>query len=300
MKIGFTLPHLHTQAHQIDKVAYFAREAESAGADSLWVGDRNFAAVNPKVGAGGFGNTIPVEYNTPADPFVVLGVAAAVTERVRLGTHVLIAPLYPAVQLARSLTSIDLISGGRLIPGFGIGWSPEEYEAAGLDFATRGARMNELLDALEILWTQDPAEYHGRLIDLPLHHAPLKPAQRPRPPIYLGGTAETALRRIGRRGDGWLPMCIVPTFVSVEMLRAQRAVIDEAAREAGRDPAAIDTILRVNVDRGVPAAQTADAVKSIAEQTGFDHFLIELTYLADTAEAALDVVHDLLPRIHRG
>ncbi|GAA4577198.1 TIGR03619 family F420-dependent LLM class oxidoreductase [Planotetraspora kaengkrachanensis] len=300
MKIGFAVPHLHKQAHDIARTAYFAREAEKAGADSLWVGDRNFAAVNPKIGAGGQGNTIPVEYNTAADPFVVLGVAASATERVKLGTHVLIAPVYPPVQLARMLTSIDLISGGRLIPGFGIGWSPEEYEAVGYEFSTRGARMNELLDALEVLWTQDPAEFHGKLIDLPLQHSPLKPAQRPRPPIYLGGTAEAALRRVGERADGWLPLCMVPYFVNIDMMREQRGVVDRFARDAGRDPASIDTIMRVNIMQGVSAQQTADVIKTVAEATGIDHFLVDSSFVASNVDESLDLVGEVLPLIRRG
>ncbi|MEU7364004.1 LLM class flavin-dependent oxidoreductase, partial [Streptomyces olivaceoviridis] len=130
MRIGFALPQFHRQAFEVARVAEFAREVERAGAASLWVGDRNLAAVQPSIGYGGQGTTIPPELNPAADPFVLLAVAAAATEHVLLGSHVLIAPLYPPVQLARALTTIDLISGGRLLAGFGIGWSPEEYEAA--------------------------------------------------------------------------------------------------------------------------------------------------------------------------
>jgi probable F420-dependent oxidoreductase len=231
---------------------------------------------------------------------VVLGVAASATERVKLGTHVLIAPVYPPVQLARSLTSIDLISGGRLIPGFGIGWSPEEYEAAGFDFSKRGARMNELLDALEILWTQDPAEYHGTYIDLPLHHSPLKPVQRPHPPIYLGGAAEAALRRVGERADGWLTLCMVPNWVDTDMMVSQRKLIDQFAREAGRDPAAIETVMRLNVMAGTSMKQVADVIKTIGEATGIDHFFVETMFIADSADASLDQVTELMPLIERG
>lgn len=300
MKIGFALPHLHKQAHDVAKTAQFARDAEKAGVASLWVGDRNMAAVNPKIGAGGLGNTIPVEYNTPADPFVTLAVAASATEHVKLGTHVLIAPLYPPVQLARSLTTLDLVSGGRVLPGFGVGWSPEEYEAAGLDFHRRGARMDELIDVLDILWTQDPAEYHGKEIDIPLHHSPLKPVQRPHPPLYFGGAAEAALRRIGGRADGWLPYSFIPYFVDIEMIKAQRRTIDEAAREAGRDPSEIDAIMRVNVAAGIPLQQAADTIKSIAEATGVDHFLIDTSFMAFSAEESMDIVTKILPLIERG
>jgi probable F420-dependent oxidoreductase len=300
MKLGFVLPHLHMQAYEVDRAAYFAAEAERAGAYSLWVGDRNIAAVNPKIGAGGIGNTIPVEYNGPADPLILLGVAASATERVKLGTHVQVAPLYPPVQLARAWTTVDLISRGRAIAGFGVGWSPEEYEAAGLDFATRGARLDEMLDALDILWEQDPAEYHGRFIDLPLHHSPLKPVQRPRPPIYLGGTAGAALRRTGRRGDGWLTLCILPVFMNTDMMVAQRKIVDEAARDAGRDPASIETVMRINVMPGVSAQQVADAIKTMREKTGFTHFIIETMFSAESVDASLEMVHSLIPIIDRG
>ncbi|MEU9386937.1 TIGR03619 family F420-dependent LLM class oxidoreductase [Streptomyces sp. NPDC048279] len=299
MRIGFTLPYLHNVAHQAARTAEFAREAEKAGAASLWVGDRNFAAVNPKVGAGGVGNTIPVEYRTAADPFVILGVAGAATERVLLGSHVLIAPVYPPVQLARSLTTIDLISGGRLIPGFGVGWSPEEYEGANLDFTKRGARMNELLDALELLWTEDPVEYHGAHIELPLQYAPLKPVQRPRPPFYLGGSAEAALKRIGERAEGWLPACIVPVFVDTDAVVAQRALIDGFAAKAGRDPSDIDTIMRVNVLEGISLSQVADTIKSVAERTGIDHFMVESMSLPDV-DASLQFVANLTKLVGRG
>ncbi|MGC9501797.1 TIGR03619 family F420-dependent LLM class oxidoreductase [Streptomyces sp. WG7] len=300
MRIGFTLPQFHRQAYGIARTAEFAREVELAGAASLWVGDRNLAAVHPRIGYGGQGTTIPVELNPAADPFVLLGIAASATERVLLGSHVLIAPLYPPVQLARALTSIDLISGGRLLPGFGIGWSPEEYEAAGPDFSTRGARMNELLDALEAIWTSDPAEYQGKILSVPLHHSPLKPARRPRPPFYLGALSERALRRVAERGDGWLPLCTVPSWVDIEGLVAHRALIDRWATEAGRDPAAIDTVLRVNIDAGTPTGQVADAVKAIHEGTGIDHVMVDTTYAIETVDEAIQHAVEMIGLVARG
>ena len=300
MEIGFALPYLHNVAHEAARTAEFAREAEKAGAASLWVGDRNFAAVNPKIGAGGIGNTIPVEYRTAADPFVLLGVAAAATERVRLGSHVLIAPLYPPAQLARSLTTtIDLISGGRLIPGFGVGWSPEEYEGANLDFGKRGARMNGADGRPGAAVGRIPVEYHGEDIELPLQYSPLKPVQRPRPPFYLGGTAEAALKRVGERADGWLSLCMVPVFVDVDMVLAHRALIDGFAVAAGRDPAAIETIMRVNIMEGTPATQVADTIKSMAERTGIDHFMMEWMSV-ENVDVSLERLTEMMTLIERG
>jgi probable F420-dependent oxidoreductase len=300
VKIGFMVPHLHLQAHEVDKVGYFAQEAEKAGAASLWVGDRNIAAVHPKIGAGGIGNTIPVEYNGPADPFIVLGIAAAATSTAKLGTHVLIAPLYPIAQLARAWTTIDLVSRGRAIAGLGVGWSPEEYEAAGLDFTARGARLDEMLDALDVVWTNDPAEYHGKHVELPLHHSPLKPVQSPRPPIYLGGGSTPALKRAGRRADGWLTLSNLPGFMNTDLMVTQRNVVDEAAKQAGRDPASIETVMRVNVMEGQSAQQVADAVKTMHEATGFTHFAIETMFSAETVDSALEMVNELMPLVDRG
>lgn len=300
MKIGFALPQFHRQAFDVARTAAFASAIEEAGGASLWVGDRNLAAVRPVVGYGGRGSTIPEELNPAADPFVLLGVAASATSRVLLGSHVLIAPLYPPVQLARSLTTIDLISGGRLLPGFGIGWSPEEYRAAGLDFTRRGARMDELLDALEAIWTTDPAGYEGDLLSVPEHHAPLKPARRPRPPFYLGALSERALRRVARRGDGWLPVVIVPRFVDVDDLLAQRSLLDELTRQNGRDPRDIDTVLRLNIDAGTSTEKVADTLKEVHERTGFDHFMIDSMYDVDTADGSVEHARQILDLVAKG
>ncbi|BBA98983.1 putative hydride transferase [Actinacidiphila reveromycinica] len=300
MKVGFALPQFHQQAFEVARAAEFARAAESAGAASLWVGDRNLAAVRPSVGYGGQGTTIPAELNPAADPFTLLAVAAGATAHVALGSHVLVAPLYPPVQLARSLTTIDRISGGRLLPGFGVGWSPEEYEAAGLDFTTRGARMDETLDALDAIWTQDPAGYRGNHLSVPLHHAPLKPARRPRPPFYLGGQSPRALRRVARRADGWLPFCVVPSWLDLDGLERQRAFVDAAAREAGREPSAIDSVLRVNIDAGTPSDRVADAVRTVGERTGIDHVMIDTTYSDEGVDQALERVSRILEGVRRG
>lgn len=300
MRIGFSLPQFHKQAFDVARTAEFAREIEQAGGASLWVGDRNLAAVHPKIGYGGQGNTIPAELNPAADPFVLLGIAASATEHVLLGSHILIAPLYPPVQLARSLTTIDLISGGRMLPGFGIGWSPEEYEAAGFDFTTRGARMSELLDAVHAIWTTDPSEYQGNLLSVPLHHSPLKPARRPRPPFYLGAMSEQALRRVAERGDGWLPLCVVPSWLDIDGLVQQRSLIDQWAREAGREPSGIDTVLRVNVDAGTSSDEVVTAIKTIHERTGIDHFMVDTTYSDETVDQALQRAADILAQVEKG
>lgn len=284
MKIGFSIPQYGVHAREAARVGEFAGELEKAGADSLWVGERLIAATNPKVGYAG-STTIPDEFNRILDPFLVLGMAAVTTERVRLGANVLIAPLHQPAMLARSLTTLDVASGGRLIPGFGIGWSPEEYEAAGVPFTQRGVRLDETLDALAAIWTTDPAGYAGTLVSVPEHRAELKPVQQPGPPIYLAAFGAAALERVGRRGDGWLPVYPVPNPPGWgARLRELRAIVDRAAEQAGRDPAGIDTIVRVNVRAGTPIQQIADTVRQAADETGFDDFFIDLMYVADSVD----------------
>nr|WP_223188061.1 TIGR03619 family F420-dependent LLM class oxidoreductase [Streptomyces sp. CBMA29] len=294
------MPQFNKQAFEVARTAEFARGIESAGGASLWVGDRNLAAVTPKVGYGGRGTTIPPELNPAADPFVLLGVAASATERVLLGSHVLVAPLYPPVQLARSLTTVDLISGGRLLAGFGVGWSPEEYEAAGLDFSTRGARMDELLDALEAIWTKDPAEYSGQHVTVPPHHAPLKPARRPRPPVYLGAHTGRALGRVAERADGWLPLCVVPSFVDFDGINQQRAQVDEWARKAGRDPQDIDAVLRVNIDAGTSTEQVVTAIKTAGERSGIGHVMVDTMYSDVGVDQSLERALAILDGVRAG
>ncbi|MFI1916438.1 TIGR03619 family F420-dependent LLM class oxidoreductase [Nocardia sp. NPDC020380] len=297
MKIGFNLPQHGAQASDGAKVAYYAAEVEKAGAESLWVGERLLAATNPKVGYGGK-STIPDEFNSVLDPFVLLGIAAAATEHARLGTNVLIAPLHRPVHLARSLTTIDVVSGGRLIAGFGIGWSPEEFEAADVPFTHRGARLDETLDALQAIWTTDPAGYRGRFVTVPEHRSELKPVQRPHPPIHLGAFNPAGLERIGRRGDGWLPVVPVPGPPGWgKQLLKLRAIIDRAAEQAGRDPGTIGTVLRVNVAAGTDPARIDEAIESVHAETGYDDFFVDLMYITDTVDEMLETATGLLDRL---
>jgi alkanesulfonate monooxygenase SsuD/methylene tetrahydromethanopterin reductase-like flavin-dependent oxidoreductase (luciferase family) len=155
MRIGLSVPQLGALA-QPHAVTTVATEAEIAGYDSLWVMDRLLAPLHPRSAYPGTPDgALPAEHHRVLDPLVVLTHAAAVTDRVRLGTNVLVAPWYPPVPLARSLTTLDLLSGGRLTVGLGIGWSADEYDATGASMHGRGARLEEILDVLEHAWTGD-------------------------------------------------------------------------------------------------------------------------------------------------
>ncbi|GAA4880029.1 TIGR03619 family F420-dependent LLM class oxidoreductase [Actinomycetospora straminea] len=296
MRLGTTLPQFGDAADEADRIGDFAAAAEEAGAASLWVGDRLLAAVDPQVGYAGT-DTIPAEFRRALDPFALLAVAASATSRATLGTSVLVGPLYPPAVLARSLGTISAIARGRLVAGLGIGWSPEEYAGAGLDFDHRGARLDELLDGLDTLWSDTPAPLTGPRFPLPAAHVD---TPRERPALYLSAWTESALRRVGRRADGWLPVGRLPG-VDIEgqarALRRFRANVDGAATEAGRDPAEVGTALRVNVDAGADAAAIADGTRRLVDATGFTDVFVDLLYVARGLDATLDLVREVLRRL---
>lgn len=300
MRIGFCLPQHGGITTRPDAVTAFARGAEEIGADSLWAGDRLLVATHPVVGYGGGTDPIPEQFKRVLDPFAVLSAAAAVTSRVQLGTSVLNAPFYPPATLARSLASIDFMSGGRLIPGLGIGWAPEEYDAVGAPMRERGALLDECLDVLDAWWTGSPVEHHGRHWDIPASHVDLKPAQSPRPPVYLGTFgSEAAFRRIARRGDGWLPVGVIPGHYDPAGIAATLAKIREQAAEAGRDPASIGAALRLNPNPPSTAADVADAFLK-ARDAGIDHVFVDYMYLIDDVDEALDFAAQVHSRVRRG
>ena len=296
MKIGFTLPQMGPLAHEAADVTRFAEEAERLGADSLWVGDRLLAPVNPTVGYGS-GESIPEVFHSLLDPFALMSVAAAVTERPLIGANVLNAPWYAPAPLARSLTTIDKVSRGRLLPGFGTGWSPEEYEAADVPMQQRGQRLDECLDALDALWTDNPAEYRGEHWSVPATYTDIKPAQQPRPPVYLAGFAPPAMRRVASRADGWLPVHVPesgpfdPATVNEPMSH-----IRGLATEAGRDPAALGLIMRVYPMSKGNADDVVTPILQAAEQTDVDHFFIEMMNVANTVDESLEFAEQVLRR----
>jgi probable F420-dependent oxidoreductase len=293
MRVGFCLPQFGAPAQQAGQIAQFAAEAERLGAHSLWVGDRLMAPVDPVVGYGGSA-TVPEQFRAVLDPFAVLTVAATATSSARLGSSVINLPWYPPVMVARSLTTIDVLSGGRLWPGFGIGWSPDEYQAANIPWRGRGARLEESLDALEAIWGPGPAAYAGAAWTMPASHIDLRPVQRPHPPIYLGGLSEAALARVGRRADGWLPAVRLPGFAEPGLLLLQREVIARAAADSGRDAEQIAVALRVNASAATTVDEIVAAMDEIEKATGIEHMFVDLMYLAASVPEMLDFAARIL------
>jgi probable F420-dependent oxidoreductase len=292
--VGFALPQFGDSVN--DDLAHFAITAEQLGADSLWVADRLLAAVEPvATHPAGMGGALPAQYRAIADPLIALAVAAAVTSTVRLGASVLVGPWYPPVQLARQLTTLDVVSGGRLLPGFGIGWSPDEYVAAGAPFGKRGAQLDELLDALLAIWTTNPVEHQGHRWSIPRSFIDFKPMQRPHPPIGLGAFSGQGLRRVGERADCWLPVVWAQDGLDLNPLKAQRRLVDEAARAVGRDAIDISTHVRINVAPGTTVAAVADTVQLLADN-GYRDAFVEFMFALSGSDAALEWIEHLTTR----
>ena len=250
MRIGLAVPQYGRFADP-GLAADVARAAEETGYDGLWVGDRLLTPVAPRSRYPGGDGTIPAEHRVFLDPLTMLTHVAGVTRRVRLGGSTLNAFWMPPVVLARALTGINVVSAGRLDVGLGLGWSADEYQAVGVPWSGRGARLEETLDILEKLWGDEPSVRHdGTLWTVPESVVAPKPVQRPRPPLLLGGFSRAALERVGRRGDGWLA-----GGAPLPMLRGAWQAVRGHAERAGRDPGALRLVLRVNpVITGEPAA----------------------------------------------
>lgn len=243
MRLGFALPQIGPIAGP-DALVTVAQRAEALGFDSLWVLDRILYPVNPRTPYPATRDgVLPDLYKRVLDPLETLTFVAAHTRRVALGTSVLNLPWYPPVLLARRLTTLDILSGGRLRVGFGMGWSLDEYEAAGAPWSERGKRADELIDALKTIWTTDPVEFQGQYYRIPKSFIGPKPVQKPHPPIYMAAYTPPAMKRLAKEANGWFPVG-VPLSAIAGMFEGIKGM----AKDAGRDPAALELIVRANVE----------------------------------------------------
>ena len=242
MRFGFALPQIGSAAGP-EAVAMVAKRAEELGFDSLWVLDRILWPVNPRAPYPIGDGSLPVQYKNVLDPVETLTFAAAHTRRIALATGVLNIPWYNPVLLARRLTSLDILSGGRLRAGFGIGWSPDEYEAAGATWEDRGKRTDEAIKVLTTIWTGDPVEFQGKFYRIAKSFIGPKPVQKPHPPIYMAAFAQSAIKRVAAEADGWMPVGIPLIGVA--------AIFDEIkkmAKDAGRDPSALELVVTAGME----------------------------------------------------
>jgi probable F420-dependent oxidoreductase len=287
MRLGFTLPQLGSGIGP-ETVARCATRAEALGFDSLWVIERILWQRSPRppypIGDG----SLPVKYKNVLDPLETLTFAAAHTRRVALGTSVLDLPLYNPVLLARRLTTLDVLSAGRLRIGFGMGWSPDEYEAAGVPWEERGKRADEIIQALKTIWTTDPVEFQGKYYRVAESVIGPKPVQKPHPPIYMAAHAPAALKRVALEADGWLPVITSTVFVGIPLsgIGSIFEEIKQMAKNADRDPSTLALIVRANVEiHDVPIEKERVDFTGSLEQIADD---IKATEKLGAAEMVLD------------
>jgi probable F420-dependent oxidoreductase len=236
VRVGLLPPFNRNTVCDPGYVRALAVAAEEAGADSIWAVEHILVAEDyePRYPYSADGRMPGRPETVMPDPLQLLALFGAATSRIRLGTSVLIAPQHPAAVLAKTVATLDVLTGGRVELGVGSGWQIEEYRAIGIPYETRGRRLDETIDALRALWGPGPSSYHGELISFDRVHSTPKPAQEGGVPIVIGGSGAVAARRVGRRGDGWFPYVVSPDDVASGL-----ATIRETAAAAGRDPSRI-------------------------------------------------------------
>jgi probable F420-dependent oxidoreductase len=247
-------------------IGELARALEERGFASLYVPEHTHiptSSRNPLPGGG----ELPKRYSHIRDPFVGLSFAAAATKKLMVGTGICLIPERDPIVTAKCVASLDQLSGGRFIFGIGGGWNVEELENHGARYETRFKLMRERILAMKTLWTEEEASFHGEFVNFdPVWSWP-KPAQRPHPPILLGGESDHTLRRIVEYCDGWIPRPVGDFTAKGAVERLRRM-----AESKGRDPKS----LMISVFRA-PADKAA-----LAEyrQAGIDEALLEIPDLS--------------------
>jgi probable F420-dependent oxidoreductase len=278
MNIGVSVP---LPAYLVD-VGAMAAKAEALGFESFWCAEHPFIPVHAKSRfPGSPDGVIPETYSHFVDPFVALARASGATTRIKLGTSIVLVPERHPLLLAKEVSTLDHFSGGRFLFGIGAGWLREETEIMGGDFDHRWTQTRESVLAMKELWTKPEAEFHGKYYDFPPVRSYPKPAQKPHPPVILGGGAANVFKRVVAWGDGWLPTAVGP-----DVVRAGRAELDRLAREAGRDPASITITAhgqpadRDLVRRQFEAGASRVVIRPATQKTDAD-MAAELTRIAE-------------------
>lgn len=218
--------------------AVLAKHAEDLGFESYWVPEHAILPVHTTSRfPGSPDGSVPETYGRIVDPFIALARASAVTQTIKLGTGICLVPEHNPLHLAKVISSLDQASGGRFLFGIGAGWHKEESEMMGGDFAHRWTQTRDAILAMKALWTQEEAEYHGAYYDFPPVRSVPKPAQKPHPPVLLGGKAQNVFKRVVEWGDGWMP-----NRTSPDEIRRGRNTLSELAEAAGRDPNTVQIV----------------------------------------------------------
>ena len=242
-----------------------AKLVEDHGFDSFWLSEHSNMPLSTDFP---LGDEIPREYSSMLDPFVALAAAAAATSRIKLGTAICLVTQRDPINCAKAVASIDHISNGRMLFGIGAGWNEPEMRNHGTDPSTRFRLMRERVEAMKALWTQEAAEYHGRLVDFEATLQWPKPVQKPHPPVLVAGAAGNILKRVVAYGDGWLPVVVAEgtdqtkgRMTSLAELETMVPELNAMAAAAGKpnpsitasgmglEPAALEKMQELGIER---------------------------------------------------
>jgi probable F420-dependent oxidoreductase len=311
MQIGFSLP-LSGALASAPIMTRLAREAEAIGYDYISISDHIVepTAIDARYPYSEGGEFPQASRGARHEQLIAIAYLAAQTSRIRFLTSVMVAPHRPAVLAAKMLSTIDVLSGGRLIVGVGAGWLKEEFEALGAPaFEERGAVTEEYVLAFRELWTKHQPRFDGRFVRFAdVIFAP-KPVQKPHPPLWLGGESGPAMRRAARIGDGWYPIGTNPRHPLNTLARYRTALerLRLLTQEAGRDPASVAPAYRVhrhaervpakadNGERHLFSGGTAEMIEDLRAMRGLGVVAVDFGFTEPTADAtvaALQRFHD--------
>ncbi|PYM14356.1 MAG: LLM class F420-dependent oxidoreductase [Candidatus Rokuibacteriota bacterium] len=244
MKFGFGIPNAGAAINGADIVKYVQR-VEQLGYESIWTGDH---IILPTGGTTQYPYTADGSFPLAStenflEPFTLLAYVAAVTKRVKIGTTVIILPYRNPIEQAKMLSCLDVLSGGRLICGVGVGWLEKEFEVLGASYKDRGPVSDEYIEIFKTLWTEDEPTFNGRFYSFDGITMYPKPVQKPHPPIWVGGHSKAAVRRAARLGDAWHP-----TRQTREHVAQHLPYLREEAERIGRDPRTITISLKRSLE----------------------------------------------------
>jgi probable F420-dependent oxidoreductase len=256
--------------------------AERLGFDSLWTWERLLRAVDPRTPYGGASSSYAATKEMPDTqknvmaPTEVMAAIAAWTERARIGVAIMVMGFANPVALAKRLATVDVLSGGRLVAGLGLGWSEDEHIAGGVEYATRGARSEEFIEVLTKCWKEDPVTHAGRFFQVPSAFIGPKPIQQPRPPLVFGLWSKPGLARTARLADGWTTgggTTLSDVLAARDWMNAQRP--------AGRPPLTIHyrLFLQLPIPRrsDLSTSEVLDEIAK-AQKAGIDEVIVDPTY----------------------
>jgi probable F420-dependent oxidoreductase len=303
MKLGICLPH-YGRPIETERLYQLATRAEEVGLDSVWVTDHVIVPRDMSL----------IYRDHMLDPLAVLPWLAAATERIALGTSVIVLPYRAPIPLAKLLASVDVLSGGRLILGAAVGWLEGEFEALGVPISERASRTDEALELIRALWTQEYPEIDTARYRLGGLKASPLPLQKPRPPILIGGSSDAAFRRVARLGDGWHASSASPA-----VFRAGGSAVSNLWKEAGRPgapeltlrvPMLIDGVHRAAVDpallgsRHVVRGSVSSVLRDLRayQAAGCGHVALEVSYTTYPAilQTLEILAEEIRPALARG